>query len=50
MFTRWRAWRERRRAERQQVIAMAWIVAMLRGDDAEAEQFRRELDGRGGKR
>lgn len=47
MLHRYRRWRERRRAERRQVIAMAWIVAMLRGDDEAAERFQQYLDGRG---
>lgn len=50
MLTWWRRRRERRQNERRQAIAMAWIVAMLRGDDDAADAFRRELDGRGGER
>jgi hypothetical protein len=48
----WRRRRERRRNERRQTIAMAWIVAMLRGDDEAAERFRAylDVDGRGGER
>jgi hypothetical protein len=47
MLHRYRRWRERRRAERRSVIAMAYCVAMLRGDDEAAADFRRKLDGRG---
>jgi hypothetical protein len=48
MLTWWRQWRERRRQERRYDIAMAWIIAELRGDDEHAATFRRELDGMGG--
>jgi hypothetical protein len=40
----WNRWRERRRRERRPAIALALSLALLRGDDESAREFRRDLD------
>jgi hypothetical protein len=43
--TWWRQRRERRLRETRQVLVMAWIAAVLAGDDEAMKRFEQELGG-----
>ena len=49
MLTWWRRRRARQRRETRELIALAYCMAVLNGDDEKAAVFRRDLDRMGGR-